>query len=90
MAQRARITPANLTTMKATKPAAVAAPAPVPIETAAAARSNNNRKGQTLRLTVDAWKQLKHMATDEDKTAHDLMTEAVNMLFRDRGKPPIA
>jgi hypothetical protein len=48
------------------------------------------RKGQTLRLTPGAWRQLKHLATDLDKSAHDLLIEAVNDLFKKYGKPPIA
>ena len=48
------------------------------------------RKGQTLRLTRDAWKQLKLLAIEHDRTAHDLLIEAVNDLFRKHGRPPIA
>jgi hypothetical protein len=48
------------------------------------------RKGQTLRLTPGAWRQLKHLATDLDKSAHDLLIEAVNDVFTKYGKPPIA
>lgn len=48
------------------------------------------RKGQTLRLDEGAWKQLKHLATDKGVSAHDLLIEAVNDLFRKYGKPPIA
>lgn len=48
------------------------------------------RKGQTLRLTPDAWRQLKILAAEEDKKAHDLLIEAVNDLFTKYGKQPIA
>ena len=51
---------------------------------------STQRKGQTLRLTRDAWKQLKVLAIDQDRTAHDLLIEAVNDLFSKYGKPPIA
>lgn len=50
----------------------------------------NNRKGQTLRLSPEAWKQLKFMAFDSGHTAHTLLVEAVNDLFKKYGKPPIA
>ena len=52
--------------------------------------AGQTRKGQTLRLTRDAWKQLKLLAIEHDRTAHDLLIEAVNDLFRKHGKPPIA
>ena len=37
-----------------------------------------------------AWKQLKMLAVNEEKTAHALLLEAVNRLFQDRGLPPVA
>lgn len=48
------------------------------------------RRGQTLRLSVEAWRQLKIMAAEEGRPAHDLLLDAVNDLFRKHGKPPIA
>ncbi len=48
------------------------------------------RRGQTLRLTPAAWRQLKQLALDRETRAHDLLLEAVNELFRKYGKPPIA
>ncbi len=54
------------------------------------AEQSTRRKGQTLRLDEGAWKQLKHLATDKGVSAHDLLIEAVNDLFRKYGKPPIA
>jgi hypothetical protein len=48
------------------------------------------RKGQTLRLQPDAWKQLKLLAVERETTAHDLLIEAVNSLFEKYGKPKIA
>jgi hypothetical protein len=50
----------------------------------------DGRVGQTMRLTVDAWQQLKILAVTENRTAHDLMREAVNMLFESRGLEPKA
>ena len=48
------------------------------------------RRGQTLRLTIPAWKALKRLAVDEEKTSHELLLEAVNLLFKSRGLPPVA
>ncbi len=50
----------------------------------------DKRRGQTLRLSVEAWRQLKRLAVDHDKPAHDLLVQAVNDLFRKNGLPPIA
>lgn len=88
MAKRAQMT---LDTIKAAKPAAGAAASPAPAETPAdPKRVGDGRKGQTIRLSSPAWAQLKHLAVDEEKAAHDLLVEAVNMLFRARNLPPIA
>lgn len=42
-----------------------------------------------MRLDPEAWKQLKKLAVDEESTSHALIIEALNLLFRDRGLPPI-
>ena len=88
MAKRATMTANHLGTMKAKKHDAVIVQAPD--SQPSAKRAGDGRKGQTLRLTMEAWRQLKHMAADEDRSSHDLMLEGMNMLFKDRGKPPIA
>ena len=88
MAKRAALTLESLKTEKPERSSSSrrdSEPPPKP-----ANRASDNRRGQTLRLPVDAWRQLKHLATDEERTSHDLLLEALNMLFRDRGKPPIA
>jgi hypothetical protein len=54
------------------------------------AASDQQRKGQTLRLPIAAWRQLKYLSIDRSKPAHDLLIEAVNDLFVKYGKPPIA
>jgi hypothetical protein len=68
------------------EPAEVAVPsastAPVP--------TADKRRGQTLRLSVEAWRQLKRLAVEQDKPAHDLLVEAVNALFSKHNLPPIA
>jgi hypothetical protein len=48
------------------------------------------RRGQTLRLKAAAWTQLKILAAEQQKTAHDLLIEAVNLMFQHYGKPTIA
>jgi Antitoxin-like ribbon-helix-helix len=48
------------------------------------------RRGQTLRLKPAAWTQLKILAAEQGKPSHDLLIEAVNLLFDHYGKPPIA
>jgi hypothetical protein len=48
------------------------------------------RRGQTLRLKAAAWTQLKILAAEQQKTAHELLIEAVNLLFQHYGKPTIA
>lgn len=53
-------------------------------------KKNTQTKGQTLRLNREAWRQLRYLATDQDRAAHDLLIEAVNDLFEKYGKPPIA
>jgi len=40
--------------------------------------------------TAPAKKQLRLLAAEEDTTQQDLMAEALNLLFKNRGKPPIA
>ena len=47
-------------------------------------------RGQTLRLSPEAWKQLKLLAVEHATTSHALLIEAVNALFQKNGKPPIA
>ena len=46
--------------------------------------------GQTLRLTPDAWRQLKLMTIEQERTAHDLLLEAVSDLFQKYDKPSLS
>lgn len=48
------------------------------------------RKGLTLRLNRAAWRQLRQLAFDDERAAHDLLVEALNDYFRKRGKDPVA
>jgi hypothetical protein len=64
-----------------------------PLGTAEAApekKKPDNRKGQTLRLSSAAWRQLKLIAMDENTSVHQILVDAVDEAFRKRGKPPIA
>lgn len=44
-------------------------------------------KQQTLYLSLDVHKRLKLLALEEDKRQHDLLLEALDLLFADRGLP---
>ncbi len=56
----------------------------------AAPVAKDDRRGQTLRLRPDAWAQLKILAVERGKPSHELLIEAVNLLFDHHGKPTIA
>ena len=72
-------------------PASVAAAEPTSTDAApAAAAAPDRRRGQTLRLSIEAWRQLKRLAVEQDKPAHDLLVQAVNALFVKHDLPPIA
>jgi hypothetical protein len=60
------------------------------IRNPAAKEDESRRRGQTLRLNTEAWKQLKILAVEQEKTSHELLIDAVNALFRQYGKPPVA
>jgi hypothetical protein len=75
----------KLDTVKATKGGTAA-----PSAQAVTGKGEDKRKGQTLRLSVEAWRQMKLLSFDKAVTTHDLLIEAVNDLFKKNGKPPIA
>jgi len=77
-----------LTDFAATKPGVIAAPRPP--EPAIESKKLDTRRGQTLRLSVAVWRQLKLIAMDEDTSVHQILVEAVDDAFRKRGKPTIA
>ena len=84
---------AGLSNFAAAKPAAQPAPQELPLEESSAgtkAAKADNRKGMTLRLSPEAWRQLKTVALDEGRTAHDVLIDAVNDYFRKVGKSPLA
>jgi len=51
---------------------------------------DESTKGQTLRLNMAAWRELKVLAIEQGKPAHTLLVESVNDLFRKYGKEPLA
>jgi hypothetical protein len=72
---------ASLSTFTAEKPGA---------EPPAESTQAEGKRGQTLRLSPEAWRQLKLLAVERATTSHALLIEAVNALFQKHGKPPIA
>jgi hypothetical protein len=60
------------------------------IEVSKSQNEEGDKRRVTLRLTEDAWKQLKIMSIEEGCVAHKLLIEAVNDLFTKKGKSPIA
>jgi hypothetical protein len=60
------------------------------VEVSKSQSKEGDRRRVTLRLTEDAWKQLKIMSIEEGCVAHKLLIEAVNDLFTKKGKKPIA
>ncbi len=69
------------------------APTPQPISQPAKTSDRPDRAGRLpmpFWTTAAAKRQLRIMAAEADVTQQDLMTEALNDLFRKRGKPPIA
>ena len=70
--------------------AAPAAPEPPAATATAKSAAGRTRRGQTLRLEPEAWAQLKMLAIAEGKTSHELLIEAVNMLFDHYNRPTIA
>jgi hypothetical protein len=60
------------------------------VEVSKSQKNEDDRRRVTLRLTEDAWKQLKIMSIEEGCVAHKLLIEAVNDLFTKKGKSPIA
>lgn len=50
----------------------------------------DGRIGQTLRLQPEAWEALRVLAARERLSAHDLIVEGLNKVFRSRSLPEIA
>jgi hypothetical protein len=60
------------------------------MQTAAEKTAAAPRKGLTLRLNRAAWRQLRQLALDDERSAHDLLIDALNDYFEKHKKPPIA
>jgi len=52
--------------------------------------SRRGKRRVELWLSPDAKKQVKLIAVNEEKSQEQVMAEALNMLFKSRGVPPIA
>jgi hypothetical protein len=65
-----------------------------PTETEDRSPRRRKRKAETqligAHLSPDVGKQLRQIALDEDTDVKALLIEAINMLFKSRGKPQIA
>jgi hypothetical protein len=78
--------------MKRPRPSLTGAFQPV-VETKAESISRPDRTGRVSMpfwTTATAKKQLRLLAAEEETTQQALLTEALNALFRARGKPPVA
>jgi hypothetical protein len=78
---------------KAARREATRAASPVPEARDAAGRRTrqpDGRKGILVRAHPAAWKALKQIALDDERTLQDLMTEAINDMLRKHGRPPAA
>jgi hypothetical protein len=90
MARRPALTLDNLKAAKPGAPAAASREKQSANPKRMAKKHDGRRRGQTLRLNAGAWKQLKILAVEQERTSHDLLIEALNALFRHYGRPPIA
>ena len=52
--------------------------------------SRRGKRRVEVWVSPDAKKQVKRIAVDEEKSQEQVMAEALNMLFKSRGVPPIA
>ena len=53
-------------------------------------RHPDGRRGILVRARPEAWKALKQVALDGERTLQDVMTEAINDVLTKNGKPPVA
>ena len=90
---------ANLGARLASKPAEaaaeplIAASEPADVAESPAGRGSrqpDGRKGILVRARPEAWKALKMIALDGERTLQDVMTEAINDVLQKHGKPPVA
>ena len=50
----------------------------------------DGRRGILVRARPEAWKALKLVALDGERTLQDVMTEAINDMLSKHGRPPVA
>ena len=74
---------AKLAAFAAKKPAA----GKVTSKTAPTKADPSVTKAMTIRLNLDAWRQLRFMAFDDGRTAHALLIDALNAYFKKQGLP---
>lgn len=55
-----------------------------------AKRQPDGRRGILVRARPEAWKALKTIALDGERTLQDVMTEAINDMLAKHNKPPVA
>lgn len=53
-------------------------------------RQPDGRRGILVRARPEAWKALKQVALDGERTLQDVMTEAINDILTKNGKSPVA
>ena len=78
----------SLTSLRIQKPSGSNSPAPKPA--VHNRQKTESRKQKLFKLTRQANKQLVMLKAETERTEQDLLTEAVNLLFTQYGKPPIA
>lgn len=91
MTKRPSSTPKQAPIKSAAKTASTSAARTVDEEVAGRRKSQpDGRKGILVRAHPEAWKELKRVAIDQERTLQDVMTEAINDVLKKYGKPPIA
>lgn len=63
---------------------------PAPPRAVRAKSQPDGRRGILVRARPEAWKALKTIALDGERTLQDVMTEAINDVLAKHGKPPVA
>ena len=58
--------------------------------TAAAAAPKPEMKKMTVALNFDAWVQFRGLCAEQNKSGQVMLVEAINMLFKEYAKKPLA
>ncbi len=80
--------PADLSQFQVKKPGTPDSPPPKRVKPKAA--KGDERKLKGFRIRTEAAKQLSMLKIETDTDEQDLVAEALNLLFKKYGKPPIA